>query len=143
MSVPRRPGAVVLSYSHRDRRAHRDVRRALWTMVAAALALTGFGLGVPLPFAGPAAVVALGILGAVYLGWSDGMLSSYSNDLRLAREGRETDGFVRAEVASPVGLDRDVGGPTAFSPHSRRRYPGTWGDDDDAPLATGSDRDQA
>jgi hypothetical protein len=100
-------------------------------MVAAVVALTGVGLGVPLPFIGLAAVVALGGLGAAYVGWSEGMLSSYSTDLRLAREGGETDGFVRAEVGSSVGLDRDVGRPTALSPHARRRYPGTSGDEDD------------
>jgi hypothetical protein len=120
----------VDQYSHRDRRAHRDVRRALWTTVAAIVALTAFGLEVPLPFAGLVAVVALGALGAVYLGWSEGMLASYSDDLRRAREGKESDGFTRAEVGSPVGFERDVGRPTAASPHARRRYPGTSEEDD-------------
>jgi hypothetical protein len=105
-------------------------------MVAAAVALTGVGLGVPVPFVGPAVVVALGVLGATYVGWSDGMLSSYATDLRHAREGGGTDGFVRAEVGSPVGFDRDVGRPTALSPHARRRYPGTSGDEDDPSHAT-------
>jgi len=127
----------VVGYTHRDRRAHRDVRRALWTMVAAAVALTGVGLGVPLPFIGIAAVVGLGALGAVYLGWSEGMLSSYQTDLRTAREGGTGDGFVRVEVGSAVGFDRDVGGPTALSPHARRRYPGTSRDDDEPRRATG------
>jgi hypothetical protein len=133
----------MAGYTHRDRRAHRDVRRALWTTVAAIVALTGVGLEVPLPFAGLVAVVALGALGAVYLGWSEGMLSSYSNDLRRAREGRETDGFIRAEVGSTVGFERDVGRPTAVSPHARRRYPGTPEGDADPALPDRSDGDQA
>ena len=99
-------------------------------MVAAALALTGVGLGVPVPLVGLAAVVALGALGAAYIGWSERMLSSYATDLRLAWEGRSTDGFTRAEVGSSVGFDRDAGRPTAVSPHARRRYPGTSGDED-------------
>lgn len=125
------------AYSHRDRRTHRDVRRALWTVVAAVVLLAGFGLEVPIPFAGLASVVALGALGAVYLGWSEGMLASYSDDLRLAREGRESDGFTRAEVGSPVGFERDVGRPTAASPHARRRYPGTLEEENDASLLDG------
>jgi len=132
----------VAAYSHRDRRAHRDVRRALWTMVAGVAALAGVGFEVRVPFLGLASVVALGVLGAAYLGWSEGMLSSYSNDLRLAREGRETDGFIRAEVGSPVGFEREVGRPTAVSPHARRRYPGTSTEEDEPPLPHGSDSDQ-
>jgi hypothetical protein len=106
-------------------------------MVAAAVALTGVGLEVPLPFVGLTAVVALGVLGAVYLGWSEAMLSSYQTDLRLAREGGAVDGFVRVEVGSAVGFDRDVGRPTALSPHARRHYPGTPRDNDEPKRATG------
>ncbi len=105
-------------------------------MVAAVVALTGVGLGVPFPFIGLAAVVALGALGVAYVGWSDGMLSSYATDLRLSREGGETDGFVRAEVGSSVGLERDVGRPTEVSPHARRRYPGSSGDGAEPSHAT-------
>jgi hypothetical protein len=121
-----------MEYSHRDRRAHKDVGRAVGTMVGAILLLIGIGLVVPLPFVGIAAVVALGVLGAAYLVWSEGMLASYSSDLRLALEGGETDGFTRVEVTTTVGLERDVGQPTSLSPHSRRRYPARK-DDDDAP----------
>ena len=105
-------------------------------MVAAALALTGVGLGVPVPLVGLAAVVALCALGAAYVGWSDGMLASYTTDLRLARDGGSADGFVRVEVGSPVGFDRDVGRPTALSPHARRRYPRTSGDEEGPSPAT-------
>lgn len=118
-------------YTHRDRRAHRDVGRAFWAVTAVALALTGLALGVPLPFAGIAAVVALGALGAAYVGWSERMLADYANDLRLAREGGATGGFVRAEAAMPVGLYRDVGGPTSPSPHTRRRTVDTRRDEND------------
>jgi hypothetical protein len=107
-------------------------------MVAAALALTGIGLGVPLPFVGIAAVVALGALGAAYLGWSERMLGSYANDLRLSREGREPDGFVRVEVSSPVGLDGDVRRPTTPSPHARRRYPRAGRDNEGTTRDEGS-----
>ncbi len=108
-------------FTHRDRRAHRDVGRAFWTVVGLSLGLTGIALWVPLPYAGIAAVVALGGLGAVYLGWAERTLSSYTEDLRRTRDGAEVDGFLRAEIGSPVGLDRDLRSPASPSPHSRRR----------------------
>jgi len=125
----------VTDFSHRDRRAHREIDRAFWTIVALALGLTAFALEVPTPLGAIAAVVALVVVGGVYLGWSDRLLASYANDLRDALEDRSTDGFLRAEVASPVGLDRPRGRPTAPSPHVRRRSPGTWTNEDDASLA--------
>lgn len=110
-------------YTHRDRRAQRDVARSLGTLSAVIVVLTALALWVPLPYVGLAAVVALAIAGAVYVGWSDRLLATYSRDLLSAREGKVTDGFLRAEVASSVGLDRDGGGPRVPSPHSRRRSP--------------------
>ena len=114
----------MIDYTHRDRRAQRDVDRALATLAAAIAALTGLALLVPLPVLGLGVVVALGVAGAIYLGWSERLLSTYSSDLRLAREGRAADGFLRAEVASAVGLDREADGPRVPSPHTRRRPPG-------------------
>jgi hypothetical protein len=110
----------VSDFTHRDRRAHRDVTRSFWTVVAVSLGLTAVALELPLPYAGIAAVVALGVLGVAYLGWSERFLSSYSSDLRHAREGTAMDGFIRAEVASAVGLDRDGRSGSVPSPHVRR-----------------------
>ena len=129
-------------YTHRDRRAHRDVGRAFWAIVGISLGLTGLALAVPLPLVGVTAVVALGVLGAVYVGWSDRLLSSYTNDLRQAREGSATDGFLRVEVGTAVGLDRDRRSPSP-SPHARRRARGVRGDEADPALPAGSDSDHA
>jgi len=143
-SERRRGGAyeVVADYTHRDRRAHRDVRRAFWTVVGVSLGFTGLALLVPLPFFGLGAVVALGVLGAGCVAWSERMLGSYTNDLRRAREGEDVDGFLRVETRSMVGLDRTVGGPTTASPHSRRRPRGTADHEQEPPARAGSDRDQ-
>lgn len=133
----------MADYTHRDRRAHRDVRRAFWSVVGASLGLTSLAMLVPLPLIGLGAVVALGILGAVCMAWSERVLGSYTNDLRRALEGGEVDGFVRVEVRSTVGLDRTVGGRTSPSPHSRRRPRGTSEDDPERTAPAPSDRGQA
>lgn len=129
-------------YTHRDRRAHRDVERALWVVVGISLGLTGLALGVPLPIVGTTAVVALGVLGAVYIGWSDRILTSYADDLRGARDGSAINGFRRVEVVSTVGLDRDARPSTGPSPHTRRRARGVRAEDPDPPLPAGSEFDQ-
>jgi hypothetical protein len=132
----------VVDYTHRDRRAHREVTRAFWTVVGVSLGLTGLALGVPVPYVGLAAVVALGVLGAVCVGWSDRLLSSYVGDLRRAWEGTEVDGFLRVEVASPVGLDRDARSRASPSPHARRRGRGVREEEREPSSAAGSDPDQ-
>jgi hypothetical protein len=116
-----------MEYTHRDRRAQREVGRAFFGMVGLTLALIGFALGVPIWFAGPVAVVALGILGVAYIGWSDSLLQRYADDLRTELDGRSADGLLRAELRSPVGLSRNVGRPTGRSPHVRRRAPESSG----------------
>jgi len=131
-----------MEFSHRDRRAQRAVGRAFFGMVAVTLALIGVSLVVPLWFAGLVGVVALGILGIGYLGWSDALLESYSNDLRDELAGGRAGGFLRAEIGSPAGLDRDVGRPTARSPHARRRTPERLAAHDDAPVSVGAGSDQ-
>ena len=126
-------------FSHRDRRAHREVSRALWTVVGVSAGLTAVAVELPWPLVGIASVVAMGVLGLVYLGWSDRMLDGYASDLRHARDGTSTDGFVRAEIASPVGLYRDARLPTSPSPHSRRRTPF---EEPTGDRASGSERGQ-
>jgi hypothetical protein len=120
----------VIDYSHRDRRAQRDVSRALGTVIAVTVVLTAGALLLPLPYVGIAAVLALAVLGAAYLGWSERTLSSYATDLRRAREGQEIDGFLRVEVTTEVGLERPVGRPTSPSPHARRRHLSSSGNGD-------------
>ncbi|HLM70877.1 MAG TPA: hypothetical protein VK423_05820 [Thermoplasmata archaeon] len=129
-------------YSHRDRRAQRAVGLAFWTVVALTLGLTGFSLGVPLPLVGFIGVAALGVLGAGAVVWSEVMLASYASDLQAARSPATIDGFVRAEVASPMGSRHDIGTPTARSPHARR-VGGSWGNPHDAALRTDEGIDQA
>ena len=134
--------AAVSDYSHRDRRAHREVGRALWTVVGVSLGLTAVAVVLPWPFVGIASVVAMGALGLAYLGWSDRMLDRYASDLRRARDGTSTDGFVRVEVATPVGLYRDARLPTSPSPHTRRRARSGPAEMPIGDRASGTDRDQ-
>ena len=110
----------MTDFSHRDRRAHREVNRAFGAVLGVSAGLIVFALVIPLPYSGVAAVVAMSVLGAVYVGWSDRTLDRYTEDLRAAAEGSRSTGFARAETASPVGLYRDGRGPVSRSPHSRR-----------------------
>jgi len=132
----------VLDYTHRDRRAQRDVSRAFFAMVAVTVALIGFALEVPLWFAGLVSVIALGALGVGYVGWADGVLEGYANDLRSGLEGDAAGGLLRAELRSSVGLDRDVGQPTARSPHARRRSPETSDSHDEPRAGAGTNSGQ-
>jgi hypothetical protein len=115
----------VIDYTHRDRRAQRAVGRVFFGLAGATVALIGFALGVPVRFAGLVSVVALGALGMGYIGWADRFLEEYATDLRTGADGSGTDGFLRVELNTPVGLDREIGRPTARSPHARRRAPGS------------------
>jgi len=134
----------VSDYTHRDRRAHRDVGRGFWAVVGISVGLTGIAIVVPISYVGLAVVVALGVLGAAYVGYSDRLLASYGSDLRQVRDGSVSDGFLRAEVGSPVGLDRDGTSPMSLSPHARGR-PSASRENDPEPTrpAAGSDSDQA
>jgi len=114
----------VLEFTHRDRRAWRDVGRALGAMAGSLVLGSALALYLPVPYAGVAGVVALGGIGAGYLVWAERFLARYTDDLRRGRTG-EAVGFPRAELGTAVGLERVVGRPTARSPHSRRRYPST------------------
>jgi len=104
--------------------------------------LTAVAIALPWPFVGIASVVAMGALGLAYLGWSDRMLDRYASDLRRARDGTSTDGFVRVEVATPVGLYRDARLRTSPSPHTRRRARSAATEEPLGDRASGSDRGQ-
>jgi hypothetical protein len=118
------------------------VGRAFFAMVALTLAFIGFALEVPLPFAGWVGVLVLGVLGVGYLGWSDRFLESYSGDLRTEQEGGGSGGFLRAELRSLVRSERDVGRPTARSPHVRRSPRKTKATPDGPPPGAGPDPNQ-
>jgi len=108
-----------MSFSHRDRRA----QRALWRL------LGGIGVGTlvlsVLAMFGPEVALGLGALaGLAALGWvamlaGEEAVHDYSHDLRTAAAGADSDGFVRAEVRSDVGLERPVGLPSTRSPNVR------------------------
>ncbi len=83
-------------------------------------ALISLALLAPGTAAPAAAIAGLAGTGAVYLGWGDRLLREYDQDLRTVRTGAAASGFVRVEVGSEVGLEREVGRPTGRSPHSRR-----------------------
>ena len=129
-------------FTHRDRRAHRDVDRAIFTVLGLSVALIGLAIAVPLEFVGILVVVALGMLGLASLGWSDRMLAQYASDLRHAQDDGSPRGFVRAEVGVTVGLDREAEMPPAPSPNVRRRPRAGHHEDREAALPSGSDPDQ-
>jgi len=109
-----------MSYSHRDRRAHRDVRRDFEIVLGATVALGVVILFVTWPFVWIAALLALAALGAVSMARADRLIRIYARDLEGVRTGKGGSGVLRAEVSSDVGLDRSVVRPSAVSPHRRR-----------------------
>jgi hypothetical protein len=123
----------VNDYSHRDRRAQREADRVTFAVVGVTAGLTIVALAFPPPWIGVACVVALAVVGFVCMSWSDRTLDSYSNDLSAAREGRLSDGFARAETASPAGAERRPDAPPSRSPHSRKRAPTSGGAGSDRP----------
>ncbi len=110
-----------MAFSHRDRRAHRNVTRGFVALAATVAVLTVVVLALPVRPAELVAVGALVLAGAAYLIASSRFLDRYSDDLRRVRDGAAADGFLRAEAGSSVGLDRSVGRPSTRSPHSRVR----------------------
>ena len=132
----------MLEYTHRDRRAHRDVHRALWTVLGVSVAAIVLAMAVPIAIVGISVVVALLVLGAVYVGWSDRLLDDYASDLRHAREGSAAHGFARAEAGSTVGLDRGRETTRAPSPHVRRRPRAGRSEETEPPHPSGPDSGQ-
>ena len=112
-----------MSFSHRDRRAHRTVWRVLAGVCGGGLALGA------LAFYGPDAALGLAALcGLAALGWAamlagERAVSEYGHDLRTVLESDAERGFVHAEVRSDVGLEREVGRPSGRSPHVRPPSP--------------------
>ncbi len=112
-----------MEYSHRDRRAEREVDRSFFAVVALIVAFVAFAVAVPLWFAGWVGVLGLGTLGFGYVVWSERFLESYSEDRRSKQEGGRVNGILWAELRSLARPDGDVGRPMAHSPHARRRTP--------------------
>lgn len=92
-------------------------------MSAAVLALSAVVLVAPPAWLGILGIGGLIVTGAATVVWSQRVLTEYTRDLRAVRDGVVPDGFLRAEAASSVGLERTVGRPTERSPHFRRRRP--------------------
>jgi len=109
-----------MAYSHRDRRAHRDVRRDFGLVVGAGLTLAVLTMVVPWTALAVGALAGMAALGAGYLLRADRLLEEYARDLQRVRAGTERSGFLRAEVESEVGLERQIVRPSATSPHRRR-----------------------
>ena len=109
-----------MSFSHRDRRAHRSVWRLLVGVTAATVALGAIAqYERAVPAIGAAAVAGLAITGGAALLAGERLIADYGNDLRNGRRPDGPDGFVRVEVRSEVGLERPVGLPTHRSPNVR------------------------
>jgi hypothetical protein len=109
----------MTAYSHRDRRVHRTIARSLATVSALVAALATLSIFSPDSVVGVTGIVALAILGAAYLYWSERVVAEYARDLRAIRDGSTDDGFLRVEMGSAIALDRAVGRPTERSPHVR------------------------
>jgi hypothetical protein len=109
-----------MSFSHRDRRTHRTVERGFAWIAGAVVALTLLAVALPGSW-GILGVGALAVSGGAYLLWSGPVLSDYVSDLKAASNDRSDRGFLRAEVAGVVGLERAVGRPTERSPNTRPR----------------------
>jgi hypothetical protein len=109
-----------MSFSHRDRRTHRTVKRGLAWIAGTVGALTLLAVVLPGSW-GILCVGALAVSGAAYLLWSGPVLSEYVSDLKAASNENSDRGFLRAEVAGIVGLERTVGRPTERSPNTRPR----------------------
>ncbi|HXQ78867.1 MAG: hypothetical protein WB788_09270 [Thermoplasmata archaeon] len=131
-----------MEYSHRDRRAERDVDRSFFTLVSLTFALVVFAVAVPYWFAGWLGVLGLGVLGVGYVVWSERFLESYSEDRRTEQEGGLVHGLLRAELRSAARPDRDLHRPTARSPHARRRAPGSREIAEDPAVAPGANSGQ-
>ena len=127
-----------MEYSHRDRRAEREVDRSFYTLVAITFALVVFAVVVPFWLAGWLGVLGLGALGVGYVAWSERFLETYSEDRRSEQEGGRADGLLRAELRSPARPDRDIRRPTARSPHVRRRTPESLESADDPSGTAGA-----
>jgi hypothetical protein len=110
-----------MEYSHRDRRAHREVARGFALVTATVAGLTLFVLYAPKPLFGFLGVVGLGVVGGGFVVWGERLLADYRHDLLAGAAEPPAGGFARAEVGGVVGLERAVGRPTERSPHARRR----------------------
>ncbi|MGP8071976.1 MAG: hypothetical protein ACLPZM_02465 [Thermoplasmata archaeon] len=108
-----------MSFSHRDRRAHRTLWRILGGVGAGTLVLCGLAMFGPDVAFGLGALVGLAVLGWVGMAEGEEAVREYDHDLRSVTAGSDGDGFVRAEVRSDVGLERPIGFPAVRSPHTR------------------------
>jgi len=108
-----------VSFSHRDRRTHRVLWRVLGGVGAGTLVLGGLAMFGPDVALGLGALAGLAVLGWVGMVAGEEAVHEYGRDLRSVARGEDSNGFVRAEVHSDVGLDRSVGLPSARSPHVR------------------------
>ncbi|MCI4365898.1 MAG: hypothetical protein L3K10_07585 [Thermoplasmata archaeon] len=116
---------TLRAISHRDHRAMRTVRRAFLLIVGTVALVGGLAVLSPFPLAGFVALVALALVGGLYLRNSDRLLRTYAHDLRSVRGDEPPRGWVRVEVESEVALERAVGLPSQRSPHTR--FPGGRG----------------
>ncbi len=108
----------VETYSHRDRRAHRDIDRAAVGMLVAVVGLSALALVAGDADLSLAAIAALAALGGAYALWGNSLLALYRDDLRVAADPEGPAAFARAEVGSSVGLTTPHRAPP--SPHHRR-----------------------
>jgi hypothetical protein len=108
-----------MSYSHRDRRAHRLIWRVLGVTAVGSVGLGALALYGPTTALEVAGLAGLVALGGATLSLGERAVSDYERDLRSVQVDGGASGLLQAEVRSDVGLERPVGLPTQRSPHAR------------------------
>ena len=112
-----------MTYSHRDHRIDRELRRAQLLLLAGLTAVTLLALWGPWIWVRAAAVVGFAGVGAVYLFRSERLTTSYRRDLAAFEQGESISGMVRVECGHDVGLDRYRSNEWGPSPHRRIHPP--------------------
>ncbi len=130
-----------MAFSHRDRRAHREIERGLGLLAGGILGLSLVAILAPEPWVGLSALLGLVLAGLVAVAWGQRLLIGYARDLRSFREGGPPGDFGRFEAASRIGLERPVGGPSRRSPHSRGPRAGAPDEGPEDAVGPGSEKE--
>ncbi len=109
-----------MTFSHRDHRVLRDLRRLALTLMVSLGLLLLLAIAVPNLGLQLLAVVGLGIAGSAYLWMADHVADTYRSDLTAVHRGSPVSAEVRVEVSQDVGIERERPDDRIASPHRRR-----------------------
>jgi hypothetical protein len=108
-----------MSFSHRDHRLRRELRRLYLGFAVAVGVLAAAALLVPESTLRILAVVGLVAVAGAYVVAVDRLTDTYRRDLAAARAGTPISGAVRAEIFHEIGFERDREDDWEPSPHHR------------------------